>query len=143
LLHAELGVAAVPTPVGLWKTIDDHSHKPRALVKISERHGVLTGRIVRLFRDPGEDPDPRCRDCKGARHNQPVLGMTILWGFHRHGKQWRGGRILDPESGNIYRCRLHESGDSSRLRLRGYIGLPLFGRTQTWLRATPDVSASQ
>lgn len=135
LLHAGVALTATATPVGLWKTIDDHSHKPRALVRISESHGVLSGRIIRLFRAPGQDPAPRCADCRGKRHDQPVLGMKILWGFRRDGGRWQDGRILDPETGKIYRCRLRVSDDGEKLRLRGYIGLPLFGRSQTWLRA--------
>lgn len=129
--------AAVASPVGLWTTIDDDSHKPRAIVEISERDGRLSGQIVRLFREPGEDPDPRCEDCAGPRHGQRVLGMTILWDMHRHGDLWDGGEILDPEEGSIYRCKLHPIGDGSRLEVRGFIGVSLFGRTQTWTRAAP------
>jgi uncharacterized protein (DUF2147 family) len=126
-----------PSPLGLWTTIDDDSHKPRAVVEISEHDGVLSGQVVRLFRDPAEDPDPRCEDCAGTRHNQRVLGMTILWNMRRHGETWEGGEILDPEDGSIYRCKLHPVGDGGRLEVRGFIGISLLGRTQTWTRATP------
>jgi uncharacterized protein (DUF2147 family) len=129
--------AAEASPLGLWTTIDDDSHKPRAVVEIGERDGVLSGRIVRLFREPGEDPDPRCKDCTGSRHDQRVLGMTILWNLHRHGDTWDGGEILDPEEGSVYRCKLHPVGDGSKLEVRGFIGISLLGRTQTWTRATP------
>jgi uncharacterized protein (DUF2147 family) len=128
-LHAETG------PVGTWTTIDDHTHRARSLVEISEHDGVLSGRIVRLFRDPGEDPNPRCEDCKGSRHNQPVLGMTILWNLHRDGGDWNGGEILDPESGEIYRVTVHAANQGNQLEVRGYIGFSLFGRTQVWERA--------
>lgn len=129
--------ADTASPLGTWTTIDDVSHKPRALVEISEHDGVLSGQIVRLFREPGEDPDPRCEDCTGARHDQRVLGMTILWNLRRHGDTWDGGEILDPEDGSIYRCKLHPAGDGSKLEVRGFIGISLLGRTQTWVRATP------
>ncbi len=125
------------SPVGLWTTIDDESHKPRAVVEISEHEGLLSGRILRLFREPGEDPDPRCKDCTGSRHDQRVLGMTILWNMRRHGDTWEDGEILDPEEGSIYRCKLHPAGDGNKLDVRGFIGVSLFGRTQTWTRATP------
>lgn len=127
--------ATAATPTGLWQTVDDHTQRARALVRIDEHHGLLSGRIVRLFRDPGEDPDPRCESCNGSRRNQPVLGMTILWDMRRDGNVWDGGRILDPETGDIYRCRLHLIDDGKRLQVRGYIGFALFGRTQTWYRA--------
>jgi uncharacterized protein (DUF2147 family) len=128
---------ADPSPLGTWMTIDDVTHEPRALVEISEREGSLSGQVVRLVRDPDEDPDPRCEDCTGARHGQRVLGMTILWNMHRHGDAWDGGEILDPESGSIYRCTLRPGAAGAKLEVRGYIGISLLGRTQTWTRATP------
>lgn len=137
LLHAGSTFAAVSTPVGIWTTIDDHSHKPRALVEISEIQGTLRGRIVHLFPAPDVDAQARCEKCDGSRHNQPVLGMTILWGFRRDGDHWDDGQILDPESGHVYRCTLSVSGNGRYLDVRGYIGLPLFGRSQVWRRAEP------
>jgi uncharacterized protein (DUF2147 family) len=63
--------------------------------------------------------------------------MTILWNMHRHGDTWEGGEILDPEEGSVYRCKLHPVSDGSKLEVRGFIGISLLGRTQTWERATP------
>ena len=137
VLVANLASAAVVSPVGTWRTIDDETHQPRALVSIEEHDGVLAGRIVRLFREPGEEPNPRCIDCSGERHNQPVLGMTILWNFHFDGHTWRDGEVLDPEEGKIYRANLQLHDDGKRLVLRGYIGIPLLGRSQVWERVDP------
>ena len=137
LAFANVAAAATPSPVGNWRTIDDETHKPRALVSIEEHDGVLSGRIVRLFREPGEDPNPLCVDCPGERHNQAVLGMTILWNFHRHGDTWKDGEVLDPEEGNIYRANLRLRDDGARLEVRGYIGVPLLGRSQMWERVVP------
>ena len=136
-LFAAVNVLAAPSPAGTWKTIDDETHQPRALVRIEEHDGVLSGRIVHLFREPGEDPDPLCKDCPAERHNQPVLGMTILWNFHRHGDAWEGGEVLDPEEGRIYRANLHLL-DDAHLDVHGYIGVPLLGRSQVWERADPE-----
>jgi uncharacterized protein (DUF2147 family) len=133
-----LTALAAPSPAGTWKTIDDDTHQPRALVRIEEHDGVLNGRIVQLFREPGEDPNPLCEDCPGERHNQPVLGMTILWNFHRHGDAWEGGDVLDPEEGKIYRANLHLRDEGAHLEVRGYIGVPLLGRSQVWERAEPE-----
>ena len=69
--------AAEPTPVGLWKTIDDTTSQPKGLVRISERNGQFEGKIEKIFPKPGDDPAPKCDKCDGTRHNQPVLGMTI------------------------------------------------------------------
>jgi uncharacterized protein (DUF2147 family) len=124
------------TPAGIWQTFDDDTHERKALVEISEHDGELSGRIVKLFRAPGEDPNPVCNKCADERHNQPVLGMTILTGMHRHGDEWDGGEILDPEEGKLYRSKLHVNADG-KLELRGYIGISLLGRTQVWERAVP------
>jgi len=130
--------AEAPTPVGTWTTIDDHTHEPRSLVEISERDGALSGRIVRLFQQPGEDANPLCVDCKGDRHNAPVLGMTILWNLRRDGDRWDGGEILDPESGETYRVTVRPREDGTHLDVRGYIGISLLGRTQVWQRAAAE-----
>ena len=135
LLAAAPGVASEPrSPVGVWKTFDDDTHAAKALVEISVHDGELSGRIVQLFRDAGEDPNPLCTQCRDVRHDQPVLGMTILWGMHRDGDDWSGGEILDPEQGSVYRASLHVDRDG-RLDVRGYIGVSLLGRTQVWERA--------
>ena len=122
------------TPVGTWKTIDDDTHEAKSLVEISDYDGMLSGRIVQIFRKVGEDPNPPCKECPGERHNQPLIGMTILWNLHRHGDTWEGGEILDPESGKNYRCNLHVTEGGSRLEVRGFIGFALLGRTQVWER---------
>src|SRR5262249_48555484 len=116
------------------KTIDDESHEARALVEISEQDGALSGRVIKLFRKPGEDPNPNCKQCEGERRGKPVLGMTILWGLRHHGDVWDGGEILDPEAGSVYRCKLHAIDGGAKLDVRGYIGISLIGRTQRWER---------
>jgi uncharacterized protein (DUF2147 family) len=134
LAFAQLAAASDSSPIGTWRTIDDETHKPRALVRVEEHDGALTGRIVQLFREPGEDPAPLCVDCKGERHNQPVLGMTILWNFRQNGDVWSGGEVLDPEEGRIYRANLRLRDNGARLEVHGYIGVSLLGRSQMWER---------
>ncbi|HZT88161.1 MAG TPA: DUF2147 domain-containing protein [Stellaceae bacterium] len=137
LLCAAPAWADSAAPVGTWKTIDDETHKARALIEIREHDGVLDGRVIELFRAPDEEPNPRCTDCPGARRDQPVIGMTILWNLHRHGDDWDGGEILDPEDGRVYRCTLHANAAGDRLEVRGYLGVALLGRTQVWERVPP------
>jgi uncharacterized protein (DUF2147 family) len=125
---------AEPSPTGLWKTIDDQSGKPRGLVRIVESNGEYQGRVEKTFPKPGEDPNPKCEKCDGARHNQPVIGLTILWGLRKQGDEYQGGQILDPENGKIYRSRMKLQDGGTKLDVRGFIGFSLFGRTQTWIR---------
>lgn len=122
------------TPVGRWITVDDDTHRPKAIVRIWEEGGQLQGRIERLFRQPGEDPDPTCDKCADSRKDQRVVGMVILRGLTRDGDEWSGGRILDPENGKEYRCYIEVIDGGRRLKVRGYIGLSLLGRTQYWER---------
>jgi len=129
------GALAQATPVGLWKTIDDKTQAAKSYVRIVEQGGVLVGRIEKLIDAP--DPAPVCTACTDARKGQPIVGLTILEGVRRQPDEpvWEGGTILDPNDGKTYKVRLTPTDDGKALDVRGYIGLPLLGRTQTWLRA--------
>jgi uncharacterized protein (DUF2147 family) len=122
------------SPVGLWKNIDDSSGKPSALIRITESGGELTGKIEKLFREPGEEANPICTKCDGALKDQPVIGMTILSGLKKDGDEYSGGQILDPGNGKLYKSKLSVVDDGKKLNVRGYIGVPMLGRTQVWLR---------
>lgn len=124
-----------PSPVGLWKNIDDHTGKPKALIRISEGNGgELSGKIEKLFRAPNEEQNPKCDKCEGALKDQPILGMTILTGMKLDGDEYNGGRILDPGNGKLYKSKMTLVDGGKKLNVRGYIGMPMLGRTQTWLR---------
>lgn len=126
---------AQPTPVGLWKTIDDETGKAKSFVRIVDDGGVLVGRIEKLI-DPAK-ADAVCDACTDARKGKPILGMTILEGVTKSADEaaWDGGSILDPNNGKTYKVRLTPKDGGKALDVRGYIGLPLLGRTQTWQRA--------
>lgn len=129
---AGLAPAALDSPVGRWKTIDDKTGQAKAIVEIREMNGELEGRVVQIFHSPA--PHPLCLKCTGALKNKPVMGMRILWGMRQNGREWTGGRILDPESGNVYRCTFTLVDAGKMLRVRGYVGLSVFGRTEKWVR---------
>lgn len=122
------------TPEGLWKTIDDSTGRAKAMVQISEKNGVWSGKVVRLFRTENEVQNPKCDQCTDERKGQPVIGMTILKNLQKDGNEYTGGEILDPANGKTYKAKakLEESGH--KLSVRGYLGVAAFGRTQTWLR---------
>ena len=116
---------------GKWKTIDDNTGKPRSIVEIIENDGKAYGKILQLFREPGEDLDPICDDCNDYRKDKKVIGMTIITDMERDGGEWEDGEILDPENGKVYDCKLWV--EDGKLKVRGYVAF--FYRTQTWLPA--------
>ena len=123
------------SPVGVWRTIDDKTKKERSFIRISEAEGgELRGVVEKIFDQPGDDPAHLCKECKGERKDQPIIGMAILWGLKKQGDGWAGGEILDPKNGKIYRAKMSLSEDGNSLNVRGFIGVSLIGRTQTWHR---------
>jgi uncharacterized protein (DUF2147 family) len=134
-LSAPLAHADDASPVGLWQTIDDVTHKPTALIRITEQNGQLQGRIDKLIVAPGGNPNPTCIACTGTLKNQPVVGLTILSGLKKDGASYSGGEILDPNNGKTYKSKLTVQDGGKKLDVRGYVGTPLLGRSQTWVRA--------
>jgi len=126
--------AQADTPVGTWQTIDDHTGQPKALVQISQdSNGTVSGRVVKGL-GANDQPDRRCTACTDARKDQPILGMTIISDMKKDGENWDGGQILDPENGKLYKCKMHVEDGGQKLVVRGYIGVSLLGRSQTWVR---------
>ena len=120
------------TVVGVWRTIDDKTNKPRALVRIFERNGLRYGRVSDIL--DSKYADARCQDCSGDRANQPVLGLEIIRDMQPDGNRWDGGTILNTQTGDVYHCRFHLGPDGQTLIVRGFIGFSLIGRSQTWQR---------
>ena len=136
LALAGLSAWAQTTPVGLWKTIDDETKKEKSLVRITDAGGVLSGKIEKLL-DPDSKPDAKCDKCTDERKDQPILGLPIIRNVKANADDatlWDGGEILDPNNGKTYKVRLRPADGGKKLEVRGYIGAPLLGRTQTWHR---------
>lgn len=127
-------VAQTVSPVGVWKTIDDVTGKERSIVRIIEVNGELQGTVEKIFERPGDDPEHLCDKCKGELKDKPVIGMTIVWGLKDKGDVWKGGKILDPDNGKTYSCKMELAENGKELNVRGFIGISLIGRTQTWYR---------
>lgn len=127
-------IFAAPSPLGHWRTIDDKTGKPKSLVSLYSEGGKLYGSIDSLFPAPGKDPDPICDKCPGDLHNKRVKGIRFLWGLSKEGDEWTGGEVLDPANGKIYRCKIKVAEGNHTLVIRGYIGISLLGRSQTWQR---------
>lgn len=124
--------------VGYWMTIDDDGKTPTGVVRIFERDHKLYGNIVQLINPPRKDP--KCDDCQGAAKGKPVLGLQIIWDLARDDDGWSGGHILDPKNGKVYRCYIELQEHGSRLKVRGYLGIALLGRTQQWRRTEKPIS---
>jgi uncharacterized protein (DUF2147 family) len=125
--------SSTPTAVGVWRQVDD-TGKVGALVTITEDRGVFVGRLSRLFLDSGDDPNPICEKCPGDKLNQPLLGLVFIEGMKQSGLDYDGGTILDPETGKVYSARMSLSPNGTSLTVRGYLGLSIFGKSQTWTR---------
>jgi uncharacterized protein (DUF2147 family) len=135
---AAASAATADSPIGLWKTIDDKTGAARAIVRIYERDGRLFGKIESSFT---EGADHRvCKACTDERKDQPIIGLLIIRNMKHSDDEYGGGDILDPDTGSVYRCKMHVEG-GTRLVLRGYIGFSLLGRNQTWLRV-PETAGS-
>ena len=126
--------AADPGIEGRWATLDDETHKTRAVIEIRAQGADIVGRIVEFHPRPGEDANPLCDACKGADRGKPIRGLEILHlAPEADSKGWTG-TVLDPDEGDVYRARARLEDGGRRLALRGYVLLPVFGRSETWTR---------
>jgi len=104
------------------------------LVRIVEERGEFIGRVEKVFSPPNDSSNPLCERCPGELRDQPVVGIAILRGVRRAQDGYTEGTILDPDDGENYRCNITLKESGRRLEIRGFLGLPLLGRTQVWTR---------
>ena len=124
-------VNAQNSPVGLWKTIDDKSNEAKSHLEIYEEDGKYFAVVAKLLRKPA---DTVCDNCKGDKKGKPLLGMVIVENMASYKDYWKGGNIMDPESGKDYSCSMwFEDGKVEELKVRGKHWTGLY-RTQTWHR---------
>ena len=123
--------AEAQTIIGKWKTIDDATGEAKSIVQIYEENGKIYGKVVDIL-DPSKK-HRSCENCVGTLKDKPVLGMKIINGLEKKGSAYENGKILDPESGKEYKCLISLEDDKT-LKVRGFIGVSAFGRTQYWKR---------
>lgn len=117
--------------IGKWKAIDDETGKALAIVEIFEKNQMIFGRVLDIMNPKSRTV--QCENCTGDDKDRPILGMLVIKGLTKDGEEYSGGKILDPKSGKLYKCYITlEALD--KLKVRGYIGISLFGRTQYWHR---------
>lgn len=115
--------------VGKWKTIDDNTGKEKSIIEIYEKGGKYYGKVTKLL-NPSK-ADPKCDNCTGTDKGKPIVGLVIIKDLEKKGNEYSGGKITDPESGKEYKCTVKLNG-ADKLDVRGYVGISLLGRTQTW-----------
>ena len=118
---------------GVWVSVDDVSNQRKSEISLYVEGGKLYGQIARLLLE--EDKAKQCAACKGDLKNKPIEGLTIIEGLEWDGTAWTGGKILDPANGKQYSCTLTLENDQT-LKVRGYLGISLLGRTQTWYKSS-------
>jgi uncharacterized protein (DUF2147 family) len=129
LLHTQFGFSQ--SILGKWKTIDDLSGKEKGIVEVYEKSGLIYARILDIFET--EYKNKKCSLCAGQDKDKPLLGLIFIRGLKKDGDEYNGGKVLDPKIGKYYKCYI-KLEDPDKLKIRGYVGIPMLGRTQYWYR---------
>lgn len=131
LLFVVIGNVQSQSVIGKWKTLDDETGEEKSIVEVYEQSGKIYGKVVEILRE--DHKKDVCAECSGSLKNKPILGMVIINGLKKDGKEYNGGTILDPQNGKVYKCYI-ALDSANKLKLRGFIGFSLLGRTQYWTR---------
>ena len=122
----------MPGPTGVWRTFDDKTGHAKGEVRVFEENGRWVGQVTRVY--DSKDAQSRCDDCKDDRKGKPILGLTIMRNMTLTDGEYSGGDILDPDTGKVYKCKFRLADGGGKLVMRGFLGISLLGRTQTWVR---------
>ena len=129
----------VATADGFWELQYDDG-KPEAWFLVSHKGDVYSARLVKGFKKEGDDTKPEtiCRKCPGEKKGARIMGLTLFWGLKQDGLKFTGGSVVDPRDGSVYHAKMDLSDDGQELAVRGYLGIEMLGKTQTWHRLPND-----
>jgi len=132
VLVGAVAAMAAGSPVGQWNTVDEKTGKVRSTVEVYDQGGKIFAKITGLSEPNDEQGKPKtCTACQGEDKNKPIVGLVIVKDLSASGDRYKGGTILDPEDGKVYKAELWV--EDGKLKVRGYLGM--FYRTQTWIQA--------
>ncbi len=117
--------------IGKWKSIDDETGKPKSIIEIYKENGKYYGKIVQLLTEANKDGI--CHTCETKYKDQNIIGLVILKDLVKDDDEYNDGEITDPKNAKTYSCYI-ELESANKLKVRGYIGFSLLGRTQYWYR---------
>lgn len=120
------------TIFGKWNSTNEETGNIDSIIEVYEKDGKAFAKVIEIKGSARKNAV--CEKCEDENKNKPILGLNILTGLEKNKDEWSGGNILDPRNGRIYNCYI-KLIKPNKLKIRGYIGLALFGKTAYWERA--------